>query len=229
MNRLFAITLIVWLSAAVYAQSGEKNFIDQNYIEVSGTAEMEIIPDEIHILITISEKEFKVKQSFVDYEKALVSKLKELGIPVEKEFSVLEMNSWLKTSMIGRNEVFTAKQYLLIVHDAKTANKVFAEVEKFGITKMDVIKLDHSKIEQYRREVKINAIKAAKDKADALATAINQQIGRALYINEVISHLDPYSNVANFKAKDEMLDISQSVGFRNIKLNYSVMVRFELK
>jgi uncharacterized protein len=229
MRRLLVFLSMVLFSAVAYPQNAGKNFIDQNYIEVSGSAEMEVIPDEIHILITISEKDFKVKQSFVNYENELVAKLKELGIPVEKEFSVLEMNSWLKTSMIGRNEVFTAKQYLLIVHDAKTANKVFEEVEKYGITKMDVIKLDHSKIEQYRREVKINAIKAAKDKAEALSSAINQQIGRALYINEENVHLELYSNVVNFKKNDEMLDVSQSVGFRKIKLTYSVLVRFELK
>lgn len=229
MKRISTLITVILFTAVAFSQTNGKNFIDQNYIEVTGTAEIEIIPDEIHILITISEKDFKVKQTFINYEKELVAKLKTLGIPVEKEFSVLEMNSWMKSSVLGRNEVYTAKQYLLIVHDAQTANMVFDEIEKFGITKMNVIKLDHSKIEQYRKEVKMNAIKAAKDKAESLAGAINQTIGRALFINEENNRMNNYKFMANNVSEPAMSDISQSVGFQKINLNYSVMVRFELK
>ena len=56
--KIVCIVLSLLLGSFVaMAQSGEKNFIDQNYIEVSGTAEMEIVPDQIYLKIVISEKD----------------------------------------------------------------------------------------------------------------------------------------------------------------------------
>ena len=55
--KLTTLVLCLFLSWGISrAQTGEKNFIDQNYIEVTGTAEMEIVPDEIYLKIVLSEK-----------------------------------------------------------------------------------------------------------------------------------------------------------------------------
>ncbi|MBK7869291.1 MAG: hypothetical protein IPJ74_00735 [Saprospiraceae bacterium] len=40
------LLLLLCLPLFSHAQSGVKNFIDQPYIEVTGKAEMEIVPDE---------------------------------------------------------------------------------------------------------------------------------------------------------------------------------------
>ncbi len=42
----------------------------------------------------------------------------------------------------------------------------------------------HSKILEYRKQLKIQAIKAAKEKADYLAAAIDEQVGAAVTITE---------------------------------------------
>ena len=56
--KLTTLVLCLFLSWGISrAQTGEKNFIDQNYIEVTGTAEMEIVPDEIYLKIVLSEKD----------------------------------------------------------------------------------------------------------------------------------------------------------------------------
>jgi uncharacterized protein YggE len=213
------------------AQSGEKNFIDQNYIEVTGTAEMNIVPDEIEITISVSEKDFKTKQSFPEYEKEIISRLKAIGINIEKEFSIMDINSRLKSSFLKRNDVYNAKQYVVVVHDASTANKIFESLEKMGINNMVISKFNHSDIEKYRREVKINAVKAAKEKASALAQAIGQTAGRALYIAEI--NVQPWQNnmysnqVINMNK--EMDEGGDTVDFQKIKLKSSYTIRFELK
>ena len=52
--KIVCIVLSLLLGSFVtMAQSGEKNFIDQNYIEVSGTAEMEIVPDQIYLKLSL--------------------------------------------------------------------------------------------------------------------------------------------------------------------------------
>jgi len=44
--------------------------------------------------------------------------------------------------------------------------------------------MNHSKIEEFRREVKVGALKVAKEKVADLAEAIGQKVGRAIHITE---------------------------------------------
>jgi uncharacterized protein YggE len=232
MKNFILIISFISFFVTSFAQTTEKNFIDQNYIEVTGTAETEIIPNEIEITISVNDKDFKTKQAFTDFEQQVISKLKEIGVSVETDFSVMNMNSSLKVSIIGKNNMFSTRQYKVVVHDASKANEVFTEMEKIGISTIAITRFDHSDIEKYKIQIKTNAIKAAKDKANILTSAIGQSIGRALYINELTNRLyNP--NISANVAYNELLksDLGQveRVNFQKIKLNYSVMVRFELK
>ena len=62
MKQLF-MALAVMFSISSFAQIGEKNFIDKNYIEVTGKAEMEFTPDKIYIQLLLNEKDAKAKNS----------------------------------------------------------------------------------------------------------------------------------------------------------------------
>ena len=55
MKQLLLMLLII--PFVTNGQTGDKNFIDQNYIEVTGNSEMEISPDLIYIKILINEKD----------------------------------------------------------------------------------------------------------------------------------------------------------------------------
>ncbi|MCH7397561.1 hypothetical protein MM236_06155 [Belliella sp. DSM 107340] len=74
-QTLLILTLL--LSLNTFGQTGQKNFIDQNYIEVNGTSEIEVSPDKIIINIIINEKDHKGK-TVNDVEKLMVDKLKAL-------------------------------------------------------------------------------------------------------------------------------------------------------
>ena len=78
------IVLIVFVAFALssFAQSGEKNFIDQNYIEVTGSAELEVIPDEIYLKIIVNEKDFKGKEDLQKLEKSMLETLSGIGIDI---------------------------------------------------------------------------------------------------------------------------------------------------
>jgi uncharacterized protein YggE len=68
--------------------------------------------------------------------------------------------------------------------------KVFFEFQELGISNVFIERLEHSNIEQYRKEVKASAVKAAKEKAEILAIALNQKIGKAIYVQEA-DNLNP--------------------------------------
>jgi uncharacterized protein YggE len=81
MKRTFLTLALVVAVAVGYAQ--EKNFIDQNYIEVNGYAEKKVIPNEIYLKIVLNEKDLKNKQ-LPEIEKSMIDKLKSIGIDVKK-------------------------------------------------------------------------------------------------------------------------------------------------
>ena len=97
MKKIMLAGLLLFTTLmATKAQSGEKNFIDKPYIEVTGKAEMEVTPDRIYMSITINEKDSKGKIVLAQSEKDMMTKLKALGIDTKKDLSVKDMSSNFK-------------------------------------------------------------------------------------------------------------------------------------
>jgi len=230
MKKIIFISLLM-LSTSLFAQVGEKNFIDQNYIEVTGKAEMEITPDLIYIKVLLSEKDTKNKVTVPELEKLMIQKLKDIGIDTKKDLLVKDMSSNFKNYLLSKKEIILSKEYQVIINDGKTASQLFVEMEKIGISNVSIEKLDHSKMEQFRREVKINAIKSAKDKAEALTAAIGQTVGRAIYIQEM-DNFYGYPQISNARMtfnSDGGSDNQPNIDFEKLHINYSILCRFELK
>jgi len=229
--RTFMIGLAILFSLSLYAQA-EKNFIDQNYIEVTGHSDMEIAPDEIYMKILVNERDVKGK-TLAEIEKSMISKLQEIGIDVTKDLAVKDVSSNFKNYWILKTDIVLSKEYQLRVHDAKTAGKVIVELQQLGISNVSIDHIDNSKIEDFRRQVKVKAIQSAQEKAQALSEAIHQTIGRAIYIQEL--NYNPYNylqaqplNMTVRRIADNTL-VEPDIEFQKIKLDYSILVRFELK
>ena len=220
------LILFTVLTLNSFAQTGEKNFIDQNYIEVTGKAEMEVVPNEIYLQILVNEKDFKGKQEVQQIEKSMIQKLTDIGIDVSKQLAIKDMASNFETSI--------PKEYQLKVADAKTAGRAIQELESLGLSNISVEKVDHSEIEKFRTQVKINAIKAAKEKAVALTNAIGQNVGKAIYIQELDNQLyrAQMAQMSNIVVRGvAKMEINQEpdIEFEKIKLEYSILVRFAIE
>ena len=236
MKRILLFILSIH-SLFTFSQTGTKNFIDQNYIEVTGKAEMEVVPNEINLRILINEKDFKNKTSLVEIEKSMLNKLTEIGIDISKQLAIKDMTSnfrnyWLKSSTIN-----ATKEYQLTVSDAKTVGKVFQELESLGISNISITTIEHSEIQEFKKSVKINAIKAAKVKAKSLINAIDQEIGKAIYVKELNNHVygtfkRKEANLSNISIKgylnENTMKLEPKIEFEKIKLEYSILVRFEI-
>jgi len=226
---LFLFLLPVFLSA----QNGDKNFIDQNYIEVTGKAELDVAPDLIYIKIVLNEND-KGKLSIEELESRMIESLKSLGIDIEKDLTLKDLSSNFHIYLLIKSDIVLLKEYILTVRDAKNAAKVFLELQKAGISNLSIDKVENSEIERYQKEVKIMAIKAAKDKAAELTEAIGQSIGKALFIQEM-SPMEVYRTESNvmIRGSSSLYGSSASVlpniEFEKLKLTYSIKVRFELK
>jgi len=209
-----------------------KNFIYENYIEVTGKAEMEVIPNEIYLQISLQEKDLKRNQSFEQLEQLMIAALSNLGIDAEEALRMRDASNRLQHYLLKKSEKQSQKQFQLLLHDADQITKVFEALESLNINHIRVDRLNHSEIESYRRAVKIAAIAAAKEKATALAEAIAQDIGKALYIKEIEYNAgNTISNMvvnmpaggSKFKRNDR-----PNIEFAPLLLESSILVFFRL-
>lgn len=234
--KYIAIVVLSLFVTNGYSQYGSKNFIDQNYIEVHGKAEKEITPDQIFLKIVVNEQDSKGKQSLEELEKAMIEKLIGIGIDVEKDLVIKDMASNFKNYWIKNKDIFSMKEYQVECKDARTAGLVFQNLEVLGISNISIERIDHSELERFREEVKVAAIKAGKKKAEALAGAIDQSIGKAIYIQELEHQLYRARNSNVQMSAMAVMEVSDTesaplpdIEFEKIKLEYTIRVSFELK
>ena len=87
-------------------------------------------------------------------------------------------------------------------------------------------------MEEYRSEVRIEAMRKAAKKASKLAQAIGQDAGKAVYIRESdMNYYAPRNVMYAMKSRDMVEeDVAMpELEFEPLKLNSSVTVRFEFK
>ena len=236
------ILTILFATTILFGQAQElgKNFIDQNYIEVSGFAERLITPNRIYLKILINEKDVKGK-TLQQIEKSMIEKLEEVGINTPEDLVIKDFTSNFKHHWILKSDILLIKEYQLLVYDAKTAGQVFMELEKLGISNISIEKLYHSEIDKFRQEVKRESIKSAQNEAKVLTAAINQDVGRAIYIIE--NHIKNVNMTGALEGKAKGIVVrgisskaiygsraaQPDIGFEKIKLEYHITVKFELK
>jgi uncharacterized protein YggE len=228
--RTLLTALMLILTVSGFAQ---KNFIDYNYIEITGKAEKEIVPDEIYIQIYINESDNKAKEPLEMLERKMLKKLEEIGIDLKKDFSVKDLNSNFKNYWLKKTDIYTSKEYQLIVNTAPKAGRVFRELEALGISNLNIVTVDHSQMETFKKELKIEAMKNSQESARALAESIGQKIGRAIYIRENEPYIPYYQpNTMMMRAESKVMDAAYQepeLEFQKIKIEYSIFVNYELQ
>lgn len=207
-----------------------KNFIDQPYLETTAKVDSLVTPDQIYLSIYIHEGEDRNRTSLEKQERTMANVLENLGIDLKKQLKVDNLASNYKKYFLKRKNVLKSKSYTLEVYDAMTAGKVLIGLESEGISNVRLIKTAYSKIETLKLELKSKAILKAQQQAKALTTPLNQQLGKAIYINDKF-YSRPYYNNMNMMARaeyamDEALETPIDIEFSKIKVESEISVRF---
>jgi uncharacterized protein YggE len=234
MKHLFlSVGFIVCCVISAISQEPQK---ENPYIEVVGNAEMEIVPNEIYISFTLKERmDGKKKIEIEAQEKELKKQLQKAGFDLEK-LSLADASADFVTVKRKNQEVLASKNYIMKVATTTEVASVFEVLDNVQALNGDITRVAHSEIEKYRKEVKINAVKAAKDKAAYLLEAIGEKAGKPLLIQERETY-DDIMPLANYrmKAAGAMADTEMAqdnlpeLSFQKIKLKYSVFARFAIQ
>jgi hypothetical protein len=101
-------------------------------------------------------------------------------------------------------------------------------------------------MDEYKKQIKINAVKAAKDKATYLLEAIGEKVGKAITITETTGFVEVddgiYDNryrnglsnnisqsFSNTRFLDESGNAENMIGDKTIKLSYSINTEFAIQ
>jgi uncharacterized protein YggE len=233
MKKLTLLAIMVYSVALTNAQM--KNYIDQPFIEVSGSADTLVTPNEIYIRILLSEKDTKDKISIEILEQKMVTALKGLGLDTEKDLTTSDMVSNFKFYLLKSKEVIKTKLYTLKVVDAITTSQVFIKLEEIGISNTSIDRVDHSDIDNLKNILRTKAIIDAQQRAIALTKPLNQTVGAAIHIvdtdNNVSQQLQ--GRVAGLKIRgvsslNESDKALAKIEFEKIKVEANVNAKFIL-
>jgi uncharacterized protein YggE len=228
-------TLSLLLCAAFAQAQGEKNFIDQPYVEVSGRAEREVTPDRIYLNITISERDSKGKQSLDQQEKDMRAALSQLEIDVAKDLTVKNLESDFMSFWYKKDEVAAEKDYRLLVRNAALAGRAVQALKKIGVANVQLEEVDYSKMERLRRELKMNAMRNAQSRAADLLGAVGQTVGRLLWVQEYEPPVyRPYMKADNLRTRATSFSSAKAapepeLEFAIIKVEAVVHVKFAIE
>ncbi|MBS7565945.1 SIMPL domain-containing protein [Mucilaginibacter sp. Bleaf8] len=228
MKKLLMLAAFVTLNFAAFAQTVDL----RRKIEVTGNAEQEITPDILYVSISLKEyMDGKNKVDITQLERQLQKAVTEAGVPRE-DFTINNVSSYNQVVQKKKNPDFLAsKQYRIKLHDLNSINTILSKVDDKGIQSTGIDSYDYSKIDQLRRELKIKALLAAREKATYMLSAIGEKVGGAIDIQDVDNEplAQPVYNTLRFKSAvaDEAAPQSD-IDFKKIKLNYQVRAVFEI-
>lgn len=207
---------------------------ERRVIEVSGSAERLVTPDEFTFKITLVERiENKQKITIEQQETALRIELARLGVDVAKDLSIFDLSStYFRQKKV--KDVLGTKDYRLKIRDLNKIATLQELADRLNVSRLDLINTEHSEITRLRRETKIDAIKAAKVKAVYLLEAIGQRVGMAVSIKEEPEESPGSSNFANtrtntFVTSAGVMDRDDGLSFAPIRLRYAITAKFEIE
>ena len=217
----FFIIFLLLTSIAVLAQE-DANIHNMPYIEVTGEGKLEVVPNEIYLSIYLNEAD-RGRLSMEKLESDMLKKLDGLEIDTKRQLKVLNFNSDFNSKMLGQ-KINTSKGYELMLTETKQVPQMFAELEALNISNINLLRVNHSNREALELQVKILAVRSAKEKAEKMLAELDDKVGRTLFIQEI--------NIGYFQNDQMKLKQEQalpSLDFGTITLQSEVQVRFGIE
>ena len=247
MKKLIVVINVFLFVTIVKAQQVQPVFANNPFpktITVSGSAEMEIIPDEIYVNVELKEyqKRGEDKKDIEIIKTQFLQAGKAVGIP-DSAISIVSYTGnnpffWKKRKKDPN--LFTSIIYQVKFKNSELMDKLVEKLDDDATQSFLIVSTSHSKILEYRRELKIAAVKAAKEKGGYLTEAVGEKLGEAITIKEPNEFLPlawaenaarsnsfvSYGTTAISEKLDEKV---QEVDFKKMKLRFEVEVIFSLK
>lgn len=217
-------------------------------ITVTGSSDATLTPDELTLTIQIGEyykeqfdpavapKNYKTLVKIDEIEKPIMELLKKNGIADSCiHFSYMN-TSWNWYYYEEKKPVHFEKTLSVKFRDFDKAVSIVQQLDTKGISYLSLGDFRSSKEQQMRKELKADALRAAKEKAEYMLSKVDHTIGDIVSVKEIDDN-DNYnyswqrpisqSTLSNGTYSDALA--APSVSPQDIKLRYSVEAEFEIE
>jgi len=200
-------------------------------VTVTGKGEVKVTPDEVAIrfgVVNLASTPENARKG-VDSVFKLISNLTSRNqiAPSQISMDYLQLEAWppdFDTKTAYRQ--YRASQGMTVVlKDIAKFNEFLSELYKTGINRIDYVEYRTSELRKHQDIARDLAVKAAREKAEALAKSLGQSIGVAYSIEEFPENNFPIMRMAN----QSMDGGSSPESFGQISVTANVTVKFHLK
>ena len=213
-------------------------------ISVTGSAAMEVIPDEIYVQVDLREYKKKGEdKTDIDKIKAdFLASCKASGI-ADSNISVASYDGYNMANIWKRRkkdpDLLASITYQLKFSNTRLIDELVNRLDDEATNNFRITRTSHSKIIEYRKQLKIMAVKAAKEKAIYLAESVNEQVGPAITITEPEEFLSSDQTIRlrgvnslssnSLSQSDGYGNTDNGIDYKKIKLRFEVKILYALK
>ncbi len=235
---------IIIILALLFYSMGEKQIIlttsgQAPTISVTGDAEVDVMPDQVVISLTVLTEGKDAASVQTDNSKKMnqvLDALKNEGV-TEKEIETLNYNiypwqEWEPTTQKMVNKGYRAQHTIQVKrNDIKSAGKILDLTVKNGINTVDNVyfTLSDDKEKEVKEELVALASLKAKEKANSLAKNLGVSVGKVHMVSE--SSYNPPMYYASYAKAEMAADMSPipSLSPKSVKVNLQVNVEYGIE
>ena len=209
-------------------------------ISVTGRAQKIVVPDEIYVTVVLREfYRDKKKMTIEELEAGLVNFVVKTTATPTTNIKMDDIDASFIALKRKQKDAIIEKKYEIKYNTFQKANQLLAMMDSLNCRSAYISELSHSKMDEFRREIRIEAMKDAQIKSGYMVEAVGAKLGKVITVTEpgpvsVISGLTPrynlYSNSNSISVLGDKFESSDQPyePQKTIEINYSVDVTFEI-
>lgn len=233
---LFILLFILICSvSAVYAAAQD----ELRYIAVTGDAEVKVVPDEVIISLGVQTQNINLTAAKAENDKIVkeVLAVTKRNDVEQKHVQTSQINIEPRYRYYENKKIFegyfVSKTIVITLKDVSKFENIFSSVLEGGVNYVYNIQFRTTALRQLRDKARIMAIRAAYDKAKALAGELGQTLGKPYTITEnSTGGIFPVyrQNIQNvMMSMDGATSTEDVLAPGEITVTSSISVKFELK
>jgi len=234
MKKLFLGLAIAGLCSFFTAATAQPGMGPKRTITVVGTAEKNVEADEIHLGISIQEyqDDSGLRVGLKELEQRMIKAVNDAGIPTS-DIRVDNISGYGTYSMEGQG-FMASKNFTIKAKNMAVVNLLMSKLGEAGVSSANTMYFAHSQADTYLRDLKVQALKAAREKAEMLLRASNEKPGKALNIEDIEDLTNAmYPGVGTYSTKltttgGEAKPMKE-IGFVPVNYSASIKVTFEIE
>jgi uncharacterized protein YggE len=248
------IILALFMAAISSAPGwGQQTYLydDRPKITVGGEAVVYVKPDKIIISFGIETSDLDIsvaKQKNNDIMKKAVAALRDCGVPdkdIQTDYLSLQprfRSDLAKEVFLG---YFVRNTFIVTLNEAAKMEDVVTKVLQTGVNYIHNVDFQTAEFKKFREQARELALRAAREKADRMASVLGQSVGSPLQINEISSG-SPWVYYSSWggwgSARDSLMtqnaiqdlrggsgEVLDTIALGKIAIRANVSVTFELR